>query len=72
MMARQRPEAESEEGYCSPHFWFFSQSGTPARVIGLGSSSHSFRVALPTSVKYSWKLLLRNRKMCFIVIFQTS
>lgn len=69
-MACQRPEAKSEEGYCSPHFCLFSQSGTLVRVMGLGISSHSFRVALPTSLKYSWKLLPRNRKMCFIVIFQ--
>lgn len=69
-MACQRPEAKSEEGYCSPHFCLFSQSGTLVRVMGLGISSHSFGVALPTSLKYSWKRLPRNRKMCFIVIFQ--
>lgn len=69
-MACQRPEAESEQGYCSPYFCLFSPSGTLTRVMGLDISSHSFRVALPTSLKYSWKLLPRNRKMCFIVILK--
>lgn len=48
----------------------FSQSGTLARVMGLDISSYSFRVALSTSLRYSWKLLPRNWKMCFMVILK--